>query len=64
MKMTDKDQDVIIEALNLTIKNRDLRSVSTETGLHWLTLWKLAHGKTRHAKDSTLEKLINYYFGI
>ena len=62
--MTYKEQLIeVIEFLQPCRNRRKLKMIAYETGLHYLTIWKLATHKTKQPHPDTLDLLEDYFNG-
>jgi hypothetical protein len=56
------DDDELLDLVKKALVGRYLTFVAEKTGLHYNTVWKIAHGKTKPNRD-TLETLSAHLFG-
>jgi hypothetical protein len=60
-KNMESDED-LLDRVKKALVGRYLTFVSQQTGLHYNTIWKIAHGKTTPSRD-TLDRLSSHLFG-
>lgn len=57
-----ESEDELLERVKKALVGRYLTFVAEQTGLHYNTVWKIAHGKTKPNMD-TLQALSAHLFG-